>query len=202
MTKRRGDATWKGDTAYPPTATSALKQEMSGDGPADGSSSKQEMTRIQEETNIPLLSTLDTVTNVPLSGATETNMPVFVSSPSPSARPSSSALPSLSHSQIPSSWPTKNPSTAAPTPAPFLPLAFGEELSWTDDDLGIEVSSGLSVKVVAMTGRSVIYGDGNKSSNQYHAQMDGAGIVPLQDGGYVYVSNSELEGNAGGMSFA
>lgn len=150
------------------------------------------------ETNIPL-SGGASETNIPLSGTSETNIPVFQQSLTPSARPTSSSAPSFSRSDIPSVSPTPSPSTESPTSAPFLPLAYGQEFSWTyADDLGIEVTSGISVKVIAQTGSSVLYGDGTESSHRYHFQMDGAGIVALPNGGYVYVSNSELEDGDGG----
>lgn len=41
--------------------------------------------------------------------------------------------------------------------------------------------------------------DGKMSSRNYHAQSDSAGIIPLNDGGYVYVANSELSGGNGGV---
>jgi hypothetical protein len=60
-------------------------------------------------------------------------------------------------------------------------------------DLDIRISSGLSVKVIARTGEFTEYGDGSSSNQRLHGMMDGAGIVPLPDGGYVYLSNSEEE---------
>jgi hypothetical protein len=63
------------------------------------------------------------------------------------------------------------------------------------------VSTGISVEVIAQTGSCVMYGDGNVSTHRYHSQMDGAGIITLPNGGYVYVSNSELEGGDGGRSW-
>jgi hypothetical protein len=79
-----------------------------------------------------------------------------------------------------------------------LPIALGQELHWTNENLGIQLSVGLSAKIIAMSGRRVMYGDGNESSQRFHGMMDGAGIVSLQNGGYVYVSNSEAEGSDGG----
>lgn len=88
--------------------------------------------------------------------------------------------------------------TATPTQAPFLPLPYGEALYNTNWNLGLQVSRGLSVRVVATTGRRVRYRDGSMSSRSFHGMMDGAGIVGLPGGGYVYVSNSEEEDGDGG----
>jgi hypothetical protein len=60
-------------------------------------------------------------------------------------------------------------------------------------DLNIRMSSGLTVKVIARKGEFTKYGNGSLSDHCFHGMMDGAGIVPLPDGGYVYLSNSEEE---------
>lgn len=68
------------------------------------------------------------------------------------------------------------------------------------------MSSGLSVKLIATTGETVKYINGQESTGRYHSMMDGAGIVPLDgddgiegSGGYVYVSNSEISSGDGGV---
>jgi hypothetical protein len=58
-------------------------------------------------------------------------------------------------------------------------------------DLDIHISSGLLVKVIARTGEFTNYGNASSSNQRFHGMMDGAGIVPLPDGGYVYLSNSK-----------
>jgi hypothetical protein len=123
-------------------------------------------------------------------------VPTQTSSLFPSYNPTEK--PSSFPSTLPSSGPSNSPSTELPTSAPFLPIVLGQEMYWTNEKLGIRLSVGLSAKIVAVSGRGVIYGDGNKSSRRFHGMMDGAGIVSLQNGGYVYVSNSEEEGSDGG----
>lgn len=54
------------------------------------------------------------------------------------------------------------------------------------------------MKLVASTGRRVEYRNGNESQQRFHGMMDGAGIVAFDDGGYVYVSNSEEDDGRGG----
>ena len=68
----------------------------------------------------------------------------------------------------------------------------------TIEELGIQVSKGLSVRVIANTNEKVKYANGEESTLRYHEQSDAAGIVSLDDGGYVYVANSEKHGDEGG----
>ena len=136
--------------------------------------------------------------------------PLIVESttPSPSSLALTSKPPTLSPSSKPttsnpSSMPTHAPTTSSPsntpTSSPIDPFYYGD-LSITNDDLGIEVSDGLSVKLIATAGLKVLYADGEESDDDYHELMDGAGIIPLQeDGGYVYVSNSERDKGKGGV---
>jgi len=66
-------------------------------------------------------------------------------------------------------------------------------LTITDQALSIRMSSGLSVRKIAQTGSATQFRDGRESGQSFHGMMDGAGVVPLPDGGYVYVSNSEID---------
>ncbi len=105
----------------------------------------------------------------------------------------SSSWPSYSPSTTPSSSPSISPSTETPTPAPFLPIVLGKETYNTNGNFGIHISMGISARLIATSNRRVKYGNGNESSRPFHWMMDAAGIVALRNGGYVYVSNSELE---------
>jgi len=106
--------------------------------------------------------------------------------------------------------PSYSPTTAMPTyyptrtwdgtiiepPVDNNPYFFGSELIEIPE-LGIEISKGLSVKFIAKTGQRVTFANGTKSSYRWHKRSDGAGIVPLNtthplEGGYVYLSNSDL----------
>ena len=61
------------------------------------------------------------------------------------------------------------------------------------------------MKKIAQTGVRPQFVNGVSSSIRFHGMMDGAGIIKLppdeneNDGGYVYVSNSEIESGAGGV---
>ena len=70
--------------------------------------------------------------------------------------------------------------------------------------VGIEMSTGLSVKLIALTGQKVTYANGETSKDSWHTQSDAAGILVLDPanpttGGYVYMSNSEESDGNGGV---
>ncbi|KAL7531002.1 hypothetical protein ACHAXR_003797, partial [Thalassiosira sp. AJA248-18] len=96
--------------------------------------------------------------------------------------------------------PTYFPSMSlVPSLAPTKQFLVGD-LAITHNELGIRMSSGLSVKLIATTGMKTRYANGMESIQHFHGMMDGAGIVPLpDDGGYVYVSNSEISRKEGGV---
>ena len=82
--------------------------------------------------------------------------------------------------------------------APTLPFVLGESF-FTHKDHGLEISTGLSVRSIARSGSPVKYSNGKESGRNFHYYMDAAGIVPLSDGGYVYISNSENDSPKGGV---
>ena len=103
--------------------------------------------------------------------------------------------------KAPSNTPTSTPSSShqpSSSSAPTFPFVFGESFV-TDTDLGLELSSGLSARLIAVSGRPVKYSNGNESSRSFHYYIDAAGVVSLPDGGYVYMSNSEDDGPNGGV---
>ena len=65
--------------------------------------------------------------------------------------------------------------------------------------LGIRVSKGVSVRVIAYAGQFVNLASGSKSTLPFHSSPDGAAVIPLTNGGYVYVSNSEVPEKRGGV---
>lgn len=104
----------------------------------------------------------------------------------------------------PSPWPTTlAPTELTTTSAPVvsflpMPITLGHD-HWIHEEYGLQVSAGISVKLIAMSGARVPYAIGDESLLPYHTYMDGAGIISLpNNAGYVYVSNSETESNAGG----
>jgi len=127
------------------------------------------------------------------------------SSPTASPTTSPSDIPtSSSPTNGPSNYLTinptaNNPTSHSPTNNP-TPIAFVRgDLAITVESLGIKMCTGMSVKVLARAGQKVPLAGGGTSSINFHSQPDGAGIVPLSTGGYVYVTNSELSSAAGGV---
>lgn len=82
-----------------------------------------------------------------------------------------------------------------PTEVTFLRGDLRKDIS----RLGIKVSKGITVRVVANAGRFVNLANGAKSSLPFHSSPDGAAVFPLTNGGYVYVSNSEVPDKKGGV---
>jgi hypothetical protein len=66
----------------------------------------------------------------------------------------------------------------------------------------LQVSEGLSVKVVAEAGLPLNYANGEFSSLSFHTYPDGAACFPTEDGGWIYASNSEDDiGGVGAIKF-
>jgi hypothetical protein len=64
--------------------------------------------------------------------------------------------------------------------------------------LGIKMSTGMSVRIVARANTKVQFADGTQSATLFHSMPDGSAIFPLSTG-YVYVSNSEMKKGNGGV---
>ena len=73
------------------------------------------------------------------------------------------------------------------------------DLAVTVSDLGIKICSGMSVRMIAKAGEAVQYADGTSSKINFHSMADGAAVFPDDNGGYVYVSNSEMKEGLGGV---
>mmetsp|Transcript_6827 Transcript_6827/g.20310 ORF Transcript_6827/g.20310 Transcript_6827/m.20310 type:complete len:440 (-) Transcript_6827:648-1967(-) len=85
-------------------------------------------------------------------------------------------------------------------PADFTP----GNLSNIDEATGLRLAVGLSVRIIAKAGEKVTfssqYAVTNESSHAFHGSPDGAAIFNTSDdGGWVYVSNSEMSDNQGGV---
>jgi hypothetical protein len=131
-------------------------------------------------------------------GQPETNVPTADPSSMPTESKEPSDVPSIppSVSSSPSSLPSRVPS-GYPSTSPFKLFNYGESL-YNNDELGIQLSEGLNAKLIAQRITRVKYTDGSESTLKFHEWLDGAGVAPLPDGGYVYVSNSEDDtGKAG-----
>ena len=162
-----------------------------------GDDSSKESSATSETTIIGVVLIPDEETDTPTLTPTISVQP-STTPPSLSPSKSPSRKPSVSPSEVPTSSPvTPNPTLSPSTPptlthSPTVDFTPGD-LAITHTELDIRMSSGLSVKQIAQTGQSPLPG----GTQSFHAMMDGAGIVKLPDGGYVYVSNSEISGTGG-----
>ena len=129
--------------------------------------------------------------------------PTFKPTKKPLTRKPTKAPITKSPTRSPTNKPTRSPThnpTSQPTNSGPTPIQFVRgDLAITVDSLGIKICTGMSVKVLARAGQKVPLASGGTSNINFHSQPDGAGVVPLSTGGYVYVSNSELSSAAGGV---
>lgn len=72
------------------------------------------------------------------------------------------------------------------------------ELSVNVTSLGIMLSTGMSVRVIARANQKVKLANNKLSAIPFHSMPDGAHVFPLPNG-YVYVSNSEMKDGHGGV---
>ncbi|WP_437313863.1 alkaline phosphatase PhoX [Sorangium sp. So ce385] len=70
---------------------------------------------------------------------------------------------------------------AHPGTSPYGPVAS------TPDDSGLRLPAGFTSRILAMTGLPVV-----GTSHTWHVAPDGGACFPLDDGGWVYTSNSEV----------
>ena len=64
--------------------------------------------------------------------------------------------------------------------------------------LGIKICTGMQVRVLAKAGQQAPLANGSTSKHNFHSMPDGAAVLPTNNG-YVYVSNSEMKSNRGGV---
>lgn len=64
---------------------------------------------------------------------------------------------------------------------------------------GLQVSKGLRVRIIGRTGNRAMYGNGMSSLGKVHDQPDAGGCFDQPDGGWIYVSNSEVDKKGGGV---
>lgn len=137
-------------------------------------------------------------------GGSKDVLDVFAATPSPTLSPISSEptpVPSIGPTPVLTPFPTSDPTmvpSGYPTNSPFKLFNYGESL-YTNQEIGIQISQGLNARVLARVNQRVRYADGGVSSLRFHEALDGAGVAPLPDGGYVYVSNSENDNRRGGV---
>ena len=142
-----------------------------------------------------------------------TSNPTLNPTKTPTLAPST-ADPTVKPTSISSAQPTSSPSlmnsTAQPTAnyTSFANVTFVPgDLSVTE--LGLDLSRGLRARIIATTGQRVMYHNGSQSARSFHGNPDfGATFVDTRgnnEGGWVYVSNSEMNttgaGGVGAITF-
>ena len=72
------------------------------------------------------------------------------------------------------------------------------------DHLGIKLPKGFKSRLVATSGQEVPLVSGDQSDYKWHPAPDGGACFPTENGGWVYVSNSEVDpgGGAGALRFS
>jgi len=71
--------------------------------------------------------------------------------------------------------------------------------SWKIDSKSL-LSKGLRSRIIARVNQKVSFANGSRSSDRFHGEPDGAAVFSNPDtGGWIYVTNSELDGGCGGV---
>ena len=119
----------------------------------------------------------------------------------------------------PMSLPTARPTSGAPSGSSSSSPNAGNSTNITGvtyvpgdlslSEVGLDLSRGLRARIIATTGQRVTYHDGTKSARSFHGNPDfGATFLDTRgnnEGGWVYVSNSEMNttgaGGVGAITF-
>ena len=164
---------------------------------------------------VPTISPSQSPTTTPTIQPTITKIPTSNPSESPSATPTATptAEPSMEPTSTPTSSPTRQPTeftSSNPTEAPV----DWDIITYRPGDLtvrqaGLWLSSGLQAREIASSGSRVDYANGSRSETRFHGLPDGADTFPDpregNEGGWIYVSNSEMpdrgDGGVGAITF-
>jgi len=76
--------------------------------------------------------------------------------------------------------------------------------TFSEDGVDLDVSTGLTVRLIAKTGSKVQLANGDQSKDSWHTATDAAGVISLNpedplNSGYAYLSNSEEGSGDGGV---
>lgn len=76
--------------------------------------------------------------------------------------------------------------------------------TFSEDGVDLDVSTGLTVRLIAKTGSKVRLANGAQSKDSWHTATDAAGVISLNpddplNSGYAYLSNSEEGSGDGGV---
>lgn len=161
-------------------------------------------------TNFPTVMPTNVPTNLPSN--LPTRLPTNVPTNLPTTRPT--IEPSKKPTRTPTGEPTQKPTQKASDAPGDKPKGGGGKLSYIPGNLtrlqnNLLLSEGLEARVVAETGKRVEYADGSSSDIKFHILPDAGATFPdtrpWNDGGWIYVSNSEAkdetEGGVGAITF-
>ena len=104
----------------------------------------------------------------------------------------------------PSSYPTTSPVptfSQAPTHKPTDMLTYNPGKLLTQFSLGMRISEGLSIRLIGRTGNRLRLADGTFSLERVHDQPDAGACYDQPNGGWIYVSNSEVPKTGGVGAF-
>lgn len=158
-------------------------------------------------TNQPTKATANPTDQPTKATSTPTNQPTKAT-PAPTTQPTKATASPTTQPTKATSTPTNQPSKATNSPTPKVTANDPNDSNETgflgydlveNDALKLLVNAGLEIKLIATKKQKVQFSNGEKSDITYHEWMDGAGVIPLDDGGYVYVSNSENDDGLGGV---
>jgi hypothetical protein len=93
-------------------------------------------------------------------------------------------------------FPSEAPSSS-PNSSPRITYVPGKLSTLAN---GLLISEGLQSRIIAESGEQVAFASGEKSNDDFHAEPDGAAVYEnAETGGWIYVSNSELDDAKGGV---
>ena len=102
----------------------------------------------------------------------------------------------------PTTFPSNKPTATTTQPTARPTFVIGD-LSVTLPELGIKICTGMTARVIAKANQYILFNGTTTTTNsdiKFHSMADAADIFSTDDdGGYVYVSNSEMSNGNGGV---
>ena len=93
----------------------------------------------------------------------------------------------LELSKAPTPFPSESSVTIQPSKVTYFPGQLESH-----PDIGLKLSQGLQARIIGKTSHPVKYYNGTESVEKVHDQPDAGACFPQEDGGWIYVSNSEI----------
>lgn len=128
----------------------------------------------------------------------ENHVPYHPPTPAPTTSPRPTPFPTTSPRPSVSASPT-SPPTVRSTSSPTRKSTFEAGVLVDRPAVGARLSKGLRARIIGRTGTRVVYADGSRSLSPVHEKPDAGACLSQPDGGWIYVSNSEVAGEGGGV---